>query len=139
MAVGLAIGAMYQLKCIHPPGGATALTAVMGGEAVAKLGYGFVLPAGDAERRHDYAVIAVAFNAMFPWRRYPAHLAGVDPLNHGAGGASANIGTRALARGDPHRHAAACTRSSTSRRTTSAISTDLRTNAPPPGEDTAIT
>ncbi len=25
-AVGLAIGAMHELKCIHPPGGATALT-----------------------------------------------------------------------------------------------------------------
>ena len=30
-AVGLAIGAMHQFKCIHPPGGATALTAVVAG------------------------------------------------------------------------------------------------------------
>src|SRR5687767_195837 len=27
-AVGLSIGVMHELRCIHPPGGATALTAV---------------------------------------------------------------------------------------------------------------
>jgi CBS-domain-containing membrane protein len=42
-AVGLSIGAMHSLKCIHPPGGATALTAVLGGEAVRALGFQFVL------------------------------------------------------------------------------------------------
>jgi CBS-domain-containing membrane protein len=43
IAVGLAIGVMYQFKCIHPPGGATAFTAVMGGQAVHELGFHFVL------------------------------------------------------------------------------------------------
>ncbi len=33
---------MHQFKYIHPPGGATALTAVIGGPAVTSLGYGFV-------------------------------------------------------------------------------------------------
>ena len=42
-AVGLAIGAMHQLKCLHPPGGATAFTAVMGGDAIHKLGFQFVI------------------------------------------------------------------------------------------------
>ena len=42
-AVSLAILAMSLLHCLHPPGGATALTAVIGGEAVHKLGFGFVL------------------------------------------------------------------------------------------------
>jgi len=41
-AVGLSIGAMRLLKCVHPPGGATALSAVIGGEYVRQLGYGFV-------------------------------------------------------------------------------------------------
>jgi CBS domain-containing membrane protein len=36
--VGLAILAMHHFKCIHPPGGATALTAVMGGPTVKSLG-----------------------------------------------------------------------------------------------------
>ncbi|RZL11314.1 MAG: HPP family protein [Rubrivivax sp.] len=43
LAVGLAIGAMLVLRCVHPPGGAVALTAVVGGPAVHQLGYGFVL------------------------------------------------------------------------------------------------
>ena len=38
-----AIGVMYYLRCIHPPGGATALSAVMGGEGVHALGYQFVV------------------------------------------------------------------------------------------------
>jgi CBS-domain-containing membrane protein len=72
-AVGLAIGAMHQLKCLHPPGGATALTAVIGGHAVTSLGYRFVA----APVLLDAAVIvfvAVLVNALFSWRRYPAHL-----------------------------------------------------------------
>jgi CBS domain-containing membrane protein len=42
-AVALAIAAMALLRCLHPPGGAVALTAVIGGPAVTSLGYGFVL------------------------------------------------------------------------------------------------
>ncbi len=43
LAVGAAIGAMHQLRCLHPPGGATAYVAVMGGASVHALGFGFVL------------------------------------------------------------------------------------------------
>lgn len=43
MAVGLAIALMYPLRCLHPPGGATAITAVVGGGSVHALGYGFVV------------------------------------------------------------------------------------------------
>src|SRR5512134_363067 len=43
LAVGLAIAAMHYLRCVHPPGGATALMAVIGGTAVRDLGYGFIL------------------------------------------------------------------------------------------------
>jgi len=42
LAVALAIGAMQYLRCLHPPGGASALTAVIGGPAVQALGWGFV-------------------------------------------------------------------------------------------------
>jgi len=42
-AASLAIGAMFALRCLHPPSGAVALTAVLGGPAVAALGYRFVL------------------------------------------------------------------------------------------------
>jgi len=73
LAVGLAIGAMHYLRCIHPPGGATALVSVIGGPAIASLGYGFVL-APVALNALILIVVAVVFNAFFVWRRYPAHL-----------------------------------------------------------------
>ncbi|MFM0308994.1 HPP family protein [Paraburkholderia sp. RL17-383-BIF-A] len=43
VAVGAAICAMFVLRCVHPPSGAVALTAVLGGPAVHALGYRFVL------------------------------------------------------------------------------------------------
>ena len=43
LAAGIAIAAMLWLRCLHPPSGAVALTAVLGGSQVHALGYGFVL------------------------------------------------------------------------------------------------
>jgi len=43
LAVGGAIVAMALLRCLHPPGGAVALTAVFGGTAVQASGYAFVI------------------------------------------------------------------------------------------------
>lgn len=73
VAVGASIGIMYYLKCIHPPGGATALTAVVGGEAVHQLGYEFMLTPVLLNVLAIFAV-AMIFNALFYWRRYPAYL-----------------------------------------------------------------
>ncbi|NKK96901.1 CBS domain-containing protein [Rhizobium leguminosarum bv. viciae] len=42
VGVSLAIGAMSFARCLHPPGGAAALTAVLGGPVVA--GWGFLFP-----------------------------------------------------------------------------------------------
>lgn len=72
LAVGLAVGAMYYLRCIHPPGGASALTAVVGGSEVYDLGYAFLLYPILLNVLMMIA-IAVAFNCLFHWRRYPAH------------------------------------------------------------------
>jgi CBS-domain-containing membrane protein len=72
-AVGLSIGVMYQLKCVHPPGGATAFTAVMGGAAVHDLGYAFVLYPVLLNAVTMF-VLAVVINSPFAWRRYPAVL-----------------------------------------------------------------
>ena len=74
-ALGLAIGAMHYARCIHPPGGATALTAVLGGAQVHALGFGFVV-APVLVNVLIVLALAVGFNAFFAWRRYPAHLAG---------------------------------------------------------------
>ncbi len=73
-AVGIAVGVMHYLRCIHPPGGATALAAVIGGEATHALGYQFVFTPVMLNALVMLAV-AVAFNFVFPWRRYPAWLA----------------------------------------------------------------
>ena len=73
LAVGLAVLAMHYLRCIHPPGGATALAAVIGGPDLHALGYLYLLM---PVLINVIAILsmAIAFNALFPWRRYPAHL-----------------------------------------------------------------
>ncbi len=72
-AVGLSIGLMHLLRCIHPPGSATALGAVIGSSSIHDLGFGYALfPVGI-----NCAIILLAgylFNAPFAWRRYPAAL-----------------------------------------------------------------
>jgi len=73
LAVALAIFAMHHLRCIHPPGGATALAAVVGGAEVHALGYQFVLTPV-LLNVGIMLLVAVAVNYPFPWRRYPAGL-----------------------------------------------------------------
>lgn len=70
LAVGLAIGAMHLARCIHPPGGATALAAVIGGPAIHDLGFTYLLTPV-LLNCVIICVTAVIFNSMFPWRRYP--------------------------------------------------------------------
>jgi CBS-domain-containing membrane protein len=71
IAVALAIGVMHYLRCIHPPGGATALGAVLGGDAVHQLGYQFVITPVMLNAI-TILLVALLFNAPFAWRRYPA-------------------------------------------------------------------
>lgn len=73
-AVGLAITAMVYLRCIHPPGGATALAVVIGGDAVHRLGFEIVLTPV-LLNTVTILLVAVLFNYPFPWRRYPVALA----------------------------------------------------------------
>lgn len=42
-AIGVAMLAMHFADCMHPPGGATAVTAVIGGSTVHELGYYFIV------------------------------------------------------------------------------------------------
>lgn len=73
LAVGLAVGVMHYARCIHPPGGATALAAVIGGAEIYQLDYWYlVFPI--LINVASIMLMAIAFNALFPWRRYPAHL-----------------------------------------------------------------
>jgi CBS-domain-containing membrane protein len=73
LAVGLAVGVMHYLRCMHPPGGATALAAVIGGAEIYRLEY-FYLVMPILINVVSIMLMAIAFNAFFPWRRYPAHL-----------------------------------------------------------------
>lgn len=73
IAVSLAIVAMYYLRCLHPPGGATALTAVVGGSAITQQGYEYLI---NPVLLNVVVILSTAFlfNYLFSWRRYPAHL-----------------------------------------------------------------
>jgi len=74
LAVGLAIGAMHYLHCVHPPGGATALVAVLGGEELRQLGYGFVVQPV-LENLLLVLLLAVLINLPLRQRRYPLRFA----------------------------------------------------------------
>jgi CBS-domain-containing membrane protein len=61
---------MHATRTLHPPGGATALIAVIGGEKIHALGFAYVLmpvAAGVA----ILLVVALAVNNIPPSRRYP--------------------------------------------------------------------
>ena len=73
LAVGLAIAAMHIFRCVHPPGGATALAAVIGIEQIHALGYAFILTPVLLNTVIIF-MTALAFNNIFPWRRYPSSL-----------------------------------------------------------------
>ena len=85
LATALAVAAMFLLRCLHPPGGAVALTAVLGGPLILELGYRFVLiPVGINSVL--LALFALAYNNV-TGRRYP-HAAQPDHSGkHGTGDA----------------------------------------------------
>ena len=78
LAVGLAIGVMHLLRCLHPPGGATAL---------------YMVQATSSNLVPDWSLLwcpvllnvlcvllaGVLFNLPFAWRRYPAAWAYLHP------------------------------------------------------------
>lgn len=73
LAAALAIAGMYFLRCLHPPGGAVALTAILGGAGVHSEGYHFVLTPVLLNSLM-LALLAIVFNNLVG-RRYPHPLA----------------------------------------------------------------
>ena len=70
VAVSTAIAAMHMTKTLHPPGGATALIAVIGGDSVHSLGYMYaLLPVGFGAA--VLLAVAVLVNNIPKSRRYP--------------------------------------------------------------------
>ncbi len=72
LAVGLSIISMQITKTLHPPGGATALIAVIGSEKIKDLGYWFVLTPV-ASGVFILLVVALIFNNLTPNRKYPTN------------------------------------------------------------------
>jgi CBS domain-containing membrane protein len=71
LAVSLSIVMMQITKTLHPPGGATALIAVIGSEKVKALGYLYVL-SPVLTGAVILLLVALVFNNMTPHRRYPS-------------------------------------------------------------------
>jgi CBS-domain-containing membrane protein len=72
-SVGISITLMYLARCLHPPAGATTLFAVIGGPSVHVLGYGYVFAPIFIDTL-VILVVAMLFNYIFSWRRYPKYL-----------------------------------------------------------------
>ena len=72
LAVSVAIALMHLTKTLHPPGGATALIAVIGSKTIHDLGYWYVLvPTGLGAM--VLLVIALLVNNIPENRRYPEY------------------------------------------------------------------
>ncbi|MHB1664931.1 MAG: HPP family protein [bacterium] len=72
LAVSLAIMVMLATKTLHPPGGATALIAVIGGKAIYSLGYLYAfIPAGLGAI--VLLIIALLVNNLSENRKYPEY------------------------------------------------------------------
>ena len=77
-AVALAIAAMSFARCLHPPGGAAALTAVIGGPSVTALGYQFAF-APVALNSIILVATGIGFHRLMR-RNYP-NVAAAAPVN----------------------------------------------------------
>lgn len=73
LAVALSIFVMHLTRSLHPPGGATALAAVIGGTDIHALGYWYVITPTLINCCVLFSV-ALLFNNLFSWRRYPHSL-----------------------------------------------------------------
>ena len=72
LAVATSIGVMHATKTLHPPGGATALIAVIGSQKIHNLGYLYILiPAGLGPV--IMLVVALLVNNIPKNRRYPEY------------------------------------------------------------------
>lgn len=75
LAVSLTLALMFPLRCVHPPGGAVAVTAVIGGAPVHALGFG-------------YALVPIALNSLtlvacaLLWRRLTHNHVATAPVLH---------------------------------------------------------
>lgn len=86
-AVALAIAAMSLLRCLHPPGGAIALSVVLGGPAIASAGFKYAFaPVG----LNSLVIVALGWLFhRFSRHSYPHRAEVVIPDDHGTSDAPA--------------------------------------------------
>lgn len=72
LAVSLSIVMMQITKTLHPPGGATALIAIIGSDKIKDLGYIYVL-SPVLSGAIILLIVALIFNNMTSKRQYPNH------------------------------------------------------------------
>lgn len=72
LSVGISVAVMYFLRCIHPPGGATALAAVIGSEQLHGLGFAYEFQPV-LLNVFILLLVALAFNHVLHWRAYPVN------------------------------------------------------------------
>lgn len=70
LAVGLAIAVMHLTRTLHPPGGATALVAVIGSDRIHAMGYWYAVYPGLAAPI-VLLLVALLVNNLAPRRSYP--------------------------------------------------------------------
>ena len=81
LAVAMAISAMYVLRCLHPPGGATAMTVVLGGDVIRSLGYAYLL----SPLLMNIVMMlawALLINNLLPRRHYPNFIRQLPQNDH---------------------------------------------------------
>jgi CBS domain-containing membrane protein len=88
LAACLAIVAMFALRCLHPPGGAVALTTVLGGHAVIDAGWMFALT--PVALNSCLMVIAAILYNNLTGRRYPHAQHSANRNLHGTGDPAPN-------------------------------------------------
>lgn len=72
LAVATSIIIMQMTKTLHPPGGATALIAIIGSEKISELGYFYVLSPVLSGSLILF-IVALIFNNMTKHRKYPTN------------------------------------------------------------------
>ena len=89
-AVGLAVFLMHLAHCLHPPGGATALTMVLAADQFHHHGWDWVASTVIANAILSL-LLAIAINNLISGRRYPMPSTGILPQRQIAG-SSAELG-----------------------------------------------
>jgi CBS-domain-containing membrane protein len=79
LAVSLSIVIMQITKTLHPPGGATALIAIIGSEKVKSLGYFYVV-SPVLTGSLILLLVALIFNNITSHRKYPAKKGALNPV-----------------------------------------------------------